>query len=883
MAIPQTVSYHSTNPFGNFQLSVDSQGHLHVLFHELNEFKYTRLIESTTRFYSPKTIVTGYFPFFAQDKSPYFYAAIQSDQSFKLTYLTPSEIKLVSFIPVFDLVVDQKLADGISSFGEVAQVLDGDVLDWETAPHTFLVKKGINGRFQSSSSLAASNTQKYYEWTNRKAWHNRLEFQPTDNEQIESQFKQIDGSGLLSAISDGMVMNNLSGISFSDPWFEKNGLSKGTQAILEPVSIPFDLSINGPRKGVFLNQVKPNPGEIRPYYSIRSENVVQWSGHEFAFQSWTTVGAQLTETQSGEQPIVFTAPNATVTATYKAMMSSRLPNWVQNQAQYSGNGKSAVVYKSETNGFGGVWLHTEKNGQKYETGDYSTDYELGSPLSVASTDYNHLKQYFAMFNVVSTVPGDYLLDIVEVTNGVITQSRRMANIPALPANLSPSTKVYISGHNPINSSEWGANPANLLILLVDGLTVYSSSLSFNNGLFNTSSPWTSFTVSSPPVFSTNGKYAYLSWLSNGNIVGRQYKTSWQSPVTLFSNSGGNYTSFASTVNPTDDLVLMMIRNQQTSNNKQACYGKRYYSGSSSPVTVLESGMPYGNYTAWSVSVEGNKTLASIGKSPDGESWNYYLWKNDGTSWTKETSPFSATPARLLHNEVDEYPVEATIQPDSVTNLYALKTNPVTWPTGGAGMAKDGDEAEGFSIVASRLGDTTETWITIDPASVDSIVIDTLMVWSIALKQESIRDYLISQLNRVGSASYTDSSATIRFVPSGARYTFYVVDPSGNKFRIRKSSLDAEEEGEPVLSATVSVFPNPFNPVTVLSVTMPEAGHARLTIYNILGQQVASLVNGQLNAGVHDLRFNASNLSSGTYLYRFEAGKVAKTGKLQLMK
>ena len=63
------------------------------------------------------------------------------------------------------------------------------------------------------------------------------------------------------------------------------------------------------------------------------------------------------------------------------------------------------------------------------------------------------------------------------------------------------------------------------------------------------------------------------------------------------------------------------------------------------------------------------------------------------------------------------------------------------------------------------------------------------------------------------------------------------------------------------------YPNPFNPATTVGYTVPERSHVTLTIFNTLGEKVADLVNGEVEAGYHDVRFDARNLASGVYLYR----------------
>jgi hypothetical protein len=79
------------------------------------------------------------------------------------------------------------------------------------------------------------------------------------------------------------------------------------------------------------------------------------------------------------------------------------------------------------------------------------------------------------------------------------------------------------------------------------------------------------------------------------------------------------------------------------------------------------------------------------------------------------------------------------------------------------------------------------------------------------------------------------------------------------------------------------YPNPFNPSTVIRYALPSHSHVNLTIYNTLGQQVATLVNGEMEAGYHEVRFDGSRLASGVYFYRLQAGTYAETRKLLLLK
>jgi len=79
------------------------------------------------------------------------------------------------------------------------------------------------------------------------------------------------------------------------------------------------------------------------------------------------------------------------------------------------------------------------------------------------------------------------------------------------------------------------------------------------------------------------------------------------------------------------------------------------------------------------------------------------------------------------------------------------------------------------------------------------------------------------------------------------------------------------------------YPNPFNPETVISYSIPEASKVELTVYNLLGQRVAMLVNKEQSPGNYSIPFKAGNLPCGTYFYTFKAGNYTKTTKMLLLK
>lgn len=79
------------------------------------------------------------------------------------------------------------------------------------------------------------------------------------------------------------------------------------------------------------------------------------------------------------------------------------------------------------------------------------------------------------------------------------------------------------------------------------------------------------------------------------------------------------------------------------------------------------------------------------------------------------------------------------------------------------------------------------------------------------------------------------------------------------------------------------YPNPFNPTTTIRFSLPRNSNVKIAVYDVLGRVVANLVNGNYDAGYHNVVFNASNLTSGIYFYRIEASGYVSVKKLMLLK
>lgn len=121
--------------------------------------------------------------------------------------------------------------------------------------------------------------------------------------------------------------------------------------------------------------------------------------------------------------------------------------------------------------------------------------------------------------------------------------------------------------------------------------------------------------------------------------------------------------------------------------------------------------------------------------------------------------------------------------------------------------------------------------------------------------------------------------------NGEAFGVLVVLADGTSFLAPVGSTSIEEGlgGLPTQFELRGNYPNPFNPTTNISYSLPASVDVTLAVYDMLGRQVAVLVNGTQAPGTYTVNFDATNLSSGMYLYRLQAGSFAQTQKMMLVK
>jgi hypothetical protein len=115
------------------------------------------------------------------------------------------------------------------------------------------------------------------------------------------------------------------------------------------------------------------------------------------------------------------------------------------------------------------------------------------------------------------------------------------------------------------------------------------------------------------------------------------------------------------------------------------------------------------------------------------------------------------------------------------------------------------------------------------------------------------------------------------------YKLVSVDIDGTRHEITLGGQGVWSVQLPFEYALDQNYPNPFNPVTTIQFSLEKPGKTVLEIYNVLGQKVATLVDGNLSAGAYRYQWNASGLASGMYFYRLRSDNFVATKKMLLVK
>lgn len=180
------------------------------------------------------------------------------------------------------------------------------------------------------------------------------------------------------------------------------------------------------------------------------------------------------------------------------------------------------------------------------------------------------------------------------------------------------------------------------------------------------------------------------------------------------------------------------------------------------------------------------------------------------------------------------------------------------------------ELNGFDAVA---GDNSVAlnWSTGSESDVDKFIVT----------RDGEEVHRVAATNNANGANYNwiDNS-----VVNGTEYTYSLIVRDLNGSEATAATVEATPAENIVTGYSLAQnFPNPFNSETSFTYSLPEAQYVTLSIYNLLGQEIASLVNSRMDAGMHTINWTADGLAAGVYMYTLTAGEFSQTNKMLYLK
>jgi len=389
--------------------------------------------------------------------------------------------------------------------------------------------------------------------------------------------------------------------------------------------------------------------------------------------------------------------------------------------------------------------------------------------------------------------------------------------------------------------------------------------------------WT-FTTEDEPVYPVS-KVSLSSPTNNQTGVGLSPTLSW--------NTDGNATSY--TIEVSTDGFTTTIVNESLSSTSKALSGLTYSTSYSWRVRASNE-LGDGEWSdTWSFTTEPEPidppTKVTL-LNPVNDATNVpptlvLSWDSldDATSYIVEVSNNGST---IVSKEVTQTSYELTLNHNTTYNWKVRGKN-----SGGLGSWSDSWR---FTI-REQLVDPTS--IVYPKSMAKGVQTTTTFVWK-DVKSATSYDFELynKETNElVHNENTTDTTLTI----SGLDYE--------KEYRYRVRSVNSVSKSDWVFVDFTTVgmttsnensdipndfelgqnYPNPFNPTTSINYSLPQSSYVLLEVYDMMGQKISTLVDGVKSSGTHTITFNATNLSSGTYIYRITTGEFSETKTMFLIK
>jgi hypothetical protein len=230
-------------------------------------------------------------------------------------------------------------------------------------------------------------------------------------------------------------------------------------------------------------------------------------------------------------------------------------------------------------------------------------------------------------------------------------------------------------------------------------------------------------------------------------------------------------------------------------------------------------------------------------------------------------------------------------------MHSLSNNNDPADLGGVYIRQGGpSSASNITIDGIQIG---TAWADVIPVELTSFTAaafnnDVILNWSTASElnnsgfeiQRSVTGTEFVTAGFVAGHGTTTETKTYRFVDANlnaGNYTYRLKQIDFDGTFSYSNEVKVDVAASPIQFELAQNYPNPFNPSTTVKFSIPQSSNVILKVFNALGQEVATLVDQNMEAGSHTINFDASQLKSGIYFYRLEAGTFNEVRKMTLIK
>jgi hypothetical protein len=518
----------------------------------------------------------------------------------------------------------------------------------------------------------------------------------------------------------------------------------------------------------------------------------------------------------------------------------------------SGVGVGTIVFSTTGQGSGNIQISSGSASFQNITINASRSVSLLSNISIPSG---------SSFSVSGTlVCGTNVISGAGTFNLASGATLKCSHASGLNGNITTTTTNYDAAANFEFNGSTGAQVTGSAFTSANNLTINNSAgvslstnaqvtgtLTLTSGLFTLGSSSLSLgnstTISGTPsssnmIVATGSGYLTKGFSGTGSFtfpVGDNTGTAEYSPATLNFTSG-TFSSGSASVNLTNS--------KHGSNTSATSYIDRYWTVVPSGISSFSSDV---TFTYVDADIHGTESNIYLGKYSSG-TWTLF---NVATTGSNQLTGTVSSFSDFTGGESSALPVELT---SFTSNVIGNKVE-LNWKTA--------TEVNNYGFEVQRL----------------------------AVSNQLLANSQVLNANGWTKIGFVDGNGNSN---SPKSYSF-TDEPTGGKefnYRLKQIDFDGTYEYSDIVTAALENvstfaleqnFPNPFNPTTKISYTIPEKVNVKLKIYDMIAQQVAELVNSSQEAGRYQVTFDGSGLPSGVYFYKLEAGKFVEVKKFMLVK